>query len=435
MSKVKIIYKKVGELIPYINNPRINDAGVDKVASSIKNFGFKVPITLDSGNEIITGHTRLLAAKKLGLKEVPCIVADDLTEAQVKAFRIADNKVAEYSEWDVEMLNVEFQELKDLNMDLELTGFDLDEIEELNQLEFGEPEVQDDEFDVEDELEKIEQSNIKHGDRFKLGDHILMCGDSTSKDDVKKLTDGTQMDLILTDPPYNVDYEGSNGLKIENDKFEDNSQFYEFLLKFYTAAFEVAKEGCPIYVFHADFEGVNFRTALQNAGFELKQCLIWVKNSLVLGRQDYHWRHEPILYGWKGGAAHVWAGDRAQTTVIDDTFNDEIESMNKNDLIKYIKQIQEQSIPLNSIIYHDKPQRNDVHPTMKPITLIAPMILNSSFTGDSVVDLFGGSGSTLMACEQTKRRAYTMEYDPNYCEVIIKRWEQYTGKKAEQIKE
>ena len=307
-----IINKPADSLIPYINNPRKNTSAVDKVAASIKEFGFKVPIIIDSDNVIVAGHTRLLAAKKLGIESVPCVIADDLSPAQIKAYRIADNKTAEFAEWDDELLKIELEALERLDFDLDLTGFDKSEIEKL--LVSGENSgAEEDDFDSDKALDEIKMPVTHTRDVWLLGRHRLICGDSTSADDVAKLMNGQQADLILTDPPYNVDYQGGtkDKLKIQNDKMQDD-KFLLFLVSAFKNMYEFSKKGAAIYVFHADSEGYNFRAAFKQAGYQLKQCLIWVKNSLVMGRQDYQWQHEPVLYGWKDGASHAWYSDRKQ---------------------------------------------------------------------------------------------------------------------------
>ena len=390
MKQERMFYKKTDELIPYVNNPRNNDQAVDAVASSIKNFGFKVPIVIDSKNEIINGHTRLKAAKKLGIEEVPVIVADDLTEDQIKAFRIADNKVAELADWDEELL---LAELNMIEMDMAQFNIDMSELD----FEDSSEEVVEDEFDDT----PPEEPQAKYGDIYQLGRHRLMCGDSTSVEDVEKLVGGgVIVDMLPTDPPYNVAYEGKteDALTIQNDSMDDES-FRQFLTNAFFAADNVMKKGAVFYIWHADSEGYNFRGACRDVGWTVRECLIWNKNQMVLGRQDYHWKHEPCLYGWKDGASHLWASDRKQTTVLD----------------------------------FDKPQRNGVHPTMKPIALFDYQIKNNTKGNDIVLDLFGGSGTTIMACEQNGRRGYSMELDPRYVDVIIKRWEDFTGEKAVKI--
>jgi DNA modification methylase len=381
---------KTNELIPYEKNPRNNDKGVDAVANSIKTYGFKVPIVIDKSNVVVTGHTRLKAAKKLGLDEVPCIIADDLTDEQIRQFRIVDNKTNELSDWNFDLLREELLTMDDI--DLVQFGFDdLDSI--LN------VETKDDEFDVDEEIPENPYS--KRGDVYVLGEHRVMCGDSTIKEEVDTLMDGKVCDLIETDPPYNVaigtkgqQYKerggyncGMNERTILNDNMDDGA-FREFLNKVMVNFYNNIKPGGSIYVFHADTEGLNFRSAFKDAGFKLSECLIWKKNNFVLGRCPYHYMHEPILFGWREGAAHHFVDDRTQTTILE----------------------------------YDRPQASDLHPTMKPIPLVTKLIQNSSRVGELVLDLFGGSGTTLIACEQIKRIAYLMELDEKYVDVIVKRY-------------
>lgn len=384
---MEIVNKNIEEIKMYENNPRNNDGAVEYVANSIKEFGFKVPIVLDKNNVIVAGHTRYKAAKLLNITEIPCIIADDLSDEQVKAFRLIDNKAAELASWDIDLLNLELENIKDI--DMELFDFQISNILD---------NVVDDEYEVE----LPEDPKTKTGNIYKLGNHYLMCGDSTNTDDVKKLMNNQLADLIVTDPPYNVNYEGKTGdnLKIMNDNMENN-QFYSFLESAFINLYESIKDGGSIYVFHADTEGLNFRKAMMSSGFKLAECLVWVKNAFVIGRQDYHWKHEPVLYGWKPGASHYFINDRSQSTVLE----------------------------------FDKPTRNEEHPTMKPIDLIAYLINNSSKKDEIVLDLFGGSGTTMIACEQTNRKAFIMELDPRYCDVIVDRWEKFTNQKAKLINE
>ena len=430
----------INEVKPYEKNPRKNTAAIDKVAASIKEFGFQQPIVVDADGVIIVGHTRHKAALKLGLTEVPVLYADNLTDDQVKAYRLADNKTAEFAEWDMGLLQGEFQGLKESGYDLNLTAFDPTEINQILNTE-----VEEDNFDVDKAVKDAAAPTSIMGNIYKLGKHRLMCGDATSQADINKLMDGELGDMVFTDPPYNVDYEGSTGLKIQNDSMSD-SKFYQFLLDAYVCMASAVKPGSGIYVCHADSEGVNFRKAMKDAGWELKQCIIWVKNSLVMGRQDHHWKHEPILYGWKPGAAHRWYGGRKQTTVLEpgdgvavnklkDGYQLTINSGLKR-LVINIPQYEVVDITDDagtSIWNVDKPHRNGEHPTMKPLKLCAKAINNSSKIDDIVVDTFGGSGSTLMAAEQLNRKCYTMELDPVYVDVIIKRYEEFTGQKAELI--
>lgn len=382
--------QKTEDLIPYEKNPRHNEDAITAVAKSIEKFGFKVPIVVDASNVIVNGHTRLKAAKYLGLKEVPTIIADDLTPEQIKAFRLADNKVGEIATWDEELFNAELDELADLDFDMTGFGFDLPDIEG------EEVEVIEDEFEEELPAEPIS----KLGDIYQLGRHRLMCGDSTNSLEVEKLMGNKKADLLITDPPYNVAYEGKGkeALTIKNDSKETN-EFHSFLYEAFSAAINNMKLGSSFYVWYASSEVVNFHTALEEAGFLVKQELIWNKNSMVLSRQDYHWKHEPCLYGWASGGSHSWYSDRKQTTILN----------------------------------FDRPTVNKEHPTMKPVALFDYQIKNSSKQGDCILDLFGGSGTTLIACEQNEREAYLMELDPRYVDVIIARWEAFTGEVAVKI--
>ena len=382
---MNIVEKKISEIKPYEKNPRRNEKAIDLVANSIKEFGFKQPIVIDNNNVIVCGHTRYEASKRLGLKQVPCVIADDLSDEQIKAYRLADNKVAEASEWDFDLLSDELDEI--IGIDMEDFGFldvDLSEDEE---------DVSEDDY----EIQVPKEPKAKIGDIYQLGKHRLMCGDSTKQEDVSRLMNGQKADMLLTDPPYNVDYQGKtkDALKIENDKM-CNDKFREFLVGAFSCANECMKPGAVFYIWHADSEGYNFRGACLDVGWKVRQCLIWNKSSMVMGRQDYHWKHEPCLYGWKDGAGHLWASDRKQTTVLN----------------------------------FDKPSRNAEHPTMKPVLLFDYQIKNNTKKEDIVLDLFCGSGTTIIACEQNGRIAYSMEYDPKYVDVIIERWETLTGEKA-----
>jgi DNA modification methylase len=412
-AQMQITQVKIEQLKPYKNNPRKNEQSVDALAASIREFGFKVPIVIDKDYEIVSGHTRLKAAIKLGLSEVPCIIADDLTPDQIKAFRIADNKIAEMSDWDIELLGIELGEIK---LDMSVFGFD-------NILPDG--EVQEDDFIIE----PPEQPKSKEGELYQLGRHYLYCGDATSDKALARLVGGGVMDLLLTDPPYNVDYQGKSpaALKIINDKMCD-SAFAEFLADSFSNIATALKPGGAWYIFHSDSEGENFRRAAREHLGKVRQCLIWNKNGFVVGRQDYHWKHEPCLYGWKDGEAHYFTDDRTQSTVYEDKGID-LKKLKKDEAIKMLEDIFSDKIS-TTIINEDKPTRNDEHPTMKPVKLLARLIRNSTKQGESVIDPFGGSGSTLIACEQLGRKCYTMELDPRYVDVIIDRYEKLTGIKA-----
>jgi DNA modification methylase len=391
--KLEIKYKPIDQLIPYARNSRThNEAQVAQIAASIREFGWTNPVLLDGDNGIIAGHGRVLAAQKLGATEVPTIELSHMDANQKRAYIIADNKLALNAGWDNEMLVTEFLDLKSVGYDLNLTGFSLDEINELN------PEVIEGLTDDDAVPEPPDEPKSKLGDIYTLGNHRLMCGDSTSIDAVNKLTKGDGVDIFLTDPPYNVAYEGGtkDKLTIQNDSMSDE-QFRQFLRDAFVTADTVMKKGAVFYIWHSDSEGYNFRGACKDAGWTVRQCLIWKKSALIFGRQDYQWKHEPCLYGWKDGAGHLWAADRKQTTILE----------------------------------FDRPVRNGEHPTMKPLALFEYQMLNNTKGGDIVLDLFGGSGTALIAAEKHGRHAYLMELDPKYCDVIVKRWEDFTGKTAE----
>ncbi len=385
---MKIEKVNITKLVPYANNAKEHpQEQIDKIKASIKEFGFNDPIAIDEKNVIIEGHGRLIALQQMGCEIVDVIRLEHLSEVQKKQYILAHNKLTMDTGFNMEMLELEIEAIRVMDGDLTLTGFDLDEIKDIN-LNLSEPTEENQEDEApEVDLEREPFSRL--GDLWKLGKHKLLCGDSTNQQHVKTLMEDEKAQLVVTDPPYNVNYEGATKekLTIKNDNMSD-SHFYEFLLNSYSRIYESLEDGGGIYVFHADTEGMNFRKAMMEAGFYFAQCCVWVKNSLVMGRQDYQWQHEPILVGWKPGKAHNWYSDRKQTTVW----------------------------------RFDRPVRNDIHPTMKPLNLIAYPIRNSSRPGDIVIDFFGGSGSTLMACEETKRVCRTMELDPRYVDAIVKRY-------------
>ena len=394
MEKINVERISVDELIPYALNSRTHsEEQVAQIASSIKEFGFTNPVLIDNENVIIAGHGRLLAAKKVGLDEVPCLRLGHLNDSQRRAYIIADNRLALNAGWDEAALAAEIARLSAEDFNLDLLGFDSDEIDDFLNAEDGTDGLTD-----ADEVPEVEEQSVTvAGDIWVMGNHRLLCGDSTSPDDLKKLCDGELVDLWLTDPPYNVAYEGktADALTIQNDSMNDES-FRKFLVECYGAADSVMKEGASFYIWHADSEGFNFRGAAQDIGWKIRQCLIWVKQTMVMGRQDYHWKHEPCLYGWKDGAAHHWGSDRKQTTVLE----------------------------------FDRPSRNAEHPTMKPVDLFEYQMLNNSKSGGLVLDSFAGSGTTVIAAEKNGRRARAMELDPRYCDVIVKRWQEFSGKEA-----
>lgn len=383
----------IATLIPFAKNSRTHsDAQVAQIAASIREFGFTNPVLIDEANGIIAGHGRVLAARKLKLIEVPCIRLLHLTEAQKRAYIIADNKLALNAGWDEAMLKLELADLKALDFDLNLTGFNTDEIDALL-AESGTEGLTDPDDTPEPPIEPV----TRLGDVWVCGQHRVMCGSSLEMTAMEQLCGEQRVDMLLTDPPYNVAYTGKtkDALTIKNDSMTDES-FRAFLRDAFVTADAVLKPGAVFYIWHADSEGYNFRGACKDAGWQVRQCLIWQKNSLVMGRQDYHWQHEPCLYGWKDGAGHLWASDRKQTT-----------------LMKF-----------------DRPSRSESHPTMKPVALFEYQLLNNTKGGDIALDSFGGSGTTLIAAEKNGRIARIMELDPKYVDVIVKRWENFTGKKA-----
>lgn len=373
----------IDKLIPYVNNARTHSPEqINKLRASLREFGFINPVIVDDKFNIVAGHGRVMAAQAEGIKEIPCVYVDYLTEAQKKAYILADNRMAMDAGWDEEMLRVELEALQDMAFDLSMTGFDDKELADLFKTE---EEVEDDDFDLDAALEKA--AFVKKGDIWTVGRHRLMCGDATSAEDVTKLMDGKKANIIVTDPPYGVSFKSSDGLSIQNDSLKGD-EFYQFLLQAFKNMADNLTKGGAAYVFHADTEGLNFRKAFIDAGFHLAGCCIWVKNSLVLGRSDYQWQHEPVLYGFLQNGNHPWYSDRKQTTIWN----------------------------------FDKPKRNKNHPTSKPLDLLGYPIQNSSQANGIVIDTFGGSGSTMMACEQTNRICYMMELDEKYASVILRRY-------------
>lgn len=398
-SAASIVMLPVSEVRPYEKNPRKNKGAVKYVKASIEKFGFKQPIIIDRNRVIVCGHTRLMAAKSLGMSEVPCIFADDLTDEQVKAFRLADNKVAEFAEWDTDLLE---GELDAIGFDMTLFGFEIT----------SRKEVVEDEFNPE----LPEEPKSRPGQVYRLGRHRLMCGDSTSQADVNTLVDGSAVDMLLTDPPYNVDYEGAAG-KIKNDSMDSN-KFRPFLADAFSAAKSAMKRGAAFHIWYGENEAYNFRGACAEAGLTVRQQLVWVKSQATIGRQDFQHLYEsvlagdgliddemlergyePCLYGWTDGKGHQWFKKRKE----------------------------------KDVLFFDKPAHSSLHPTMKPIKLFDYEMQCNTKEGDKVLDLFGGSGTTIMAAEQNGRVAFVMEYDPKFVDVIIRRWEEFTGRKAELV--
>lgn len=380
----------IDKLIPYANNARTHSpAQIKKLRASIREFGFLNPVIIDANNGVIAGHGRIVAAKEEGFAEVPCVLADHLTEAQKKAYILADNRMALDAGWDEMKLKLELEQLDEMNFDLNLTGFEDVEIKSLFE---DDVDVQDDNYDVETEL--LKPTFSRGGDVWTIGRHRLVCGDSTDPDVYALLMEDRKANLVVTDPPYNVAYEGKtkDKLTIENDSMSADN-FYEFLLAAFQNMESVMADDASIYVFHADTEGLNFRKAFIDAGFHLSGCCIWKKPLMVLGRSPYQWQHEPCLYGWKKKGKHQWYSDRKQTTIWE----------------------------------FSRPSRSAEHPTMKPIPLLVYPITNSSMRNTIILDPFGGSGSTLIACEQTDRSCYTIELDPKYCDVIVQRYIKHAG--------
>ena len=378
----------IDKLIPYVNNARTHSPEqINKLRASLREFGFINPVIVDDKFNIVAGHGRVMAAQAEGIKEIPCVYVDYLTEAQKKAYILADNRMAMDAGWDEEMLRVELEALQDMAFDLSMTGFDEKELADLFKTD---EHVEDDDFDLDAALEKA--AFVKKGDIWTVGRHRLMCGDATSAEDVAKLMDGKKANIIVTDPPYGVSFKSSDGLSIQNDSLKGD-EFYQFLLQAFKNMADNLTKGGAAYVFHADTEGLNFRKAFIDAGFHLAGCCIWVKNSLVLGRSDYQWQHEPVLYGFLQNGNHPWYSDRKQTTIWN----------------------------------FDKPKRNKNHPTSKPLDLLGYPIQNSSQANGIVIDTFGGSGSTMMACEQTNRICYMMELDEKYASVVLRRYVEDDG--------
>ena len=424
--------KHTADLIPADYNPRKDlkpgDPEYDKLKRSMEQFGYVEPVIWNKATgRVVGGHQRLKVLMDMGVTEVECVVVE-LDEDREKALNIALNKIS--GDWDEEKLMLLISDLQGADFDVSLTGFDPAEIDDLfkDSLKDG---VKEDDFDVDAELEN--PAITKAGDVWTLGRHRLVCGDSTKPETFALLMDGLKANLVITDPPYNVNYESADGKKIRNDDM-DGSLFREFLEKAFQCAADACQPGAAAYIFHADTEGENFRAAFREAGWELHGCLIWVKNSFVLGHGDYQYQHEPCLYGWKPGAAHYFVNDRSQSTVIDDEHPPDPDKLKKDELVALAKQLlAERRHTPSTVIRCDKPARNAEHPTMKPVPLCGQMIRNSSLPGQLVLDLFGGSGSTLIAAEQLSRQCFMMECDPAYVDVIVDRWEQLTGEKAEKI--
>lgn len=433
--------RSLSDLRPAEYNPRVPltpaDPEYQSIKRSIEEFGYADPIVINADGTIIKGHQRRTVLMDLGYTEVEVIVLDIQDKAKEKALNVALNKIT--GKWDNAILKDLLLELDLEGYDFSVTGYQRTDLEDLIQLVDVPAEAQDDNFDPEAAAANIPEPNTRYGDIWQLGRHRLMCGDSTDPTDVAALMGGDKLDLMVTDPPYNVAYgaktdfmadsgRGHGHNSIANDNM-DEASFYNFILAFYENAVEAMRPGAVIYVFHSDTHGLTFRQAFEDAGLKLSECLIWEKNAFTLGRSDYQWRHEPCLYGWKEGAGHFFVKDRTQDTMLlEDT--PDFKKMSKQELLAFIDKIYRDYKDQTTVLFENKPARSKEHPTMKPIPLIGRLINNSSKPGWLVGDFFGGSGSTLMAAEQLGRTAYLMEYDERYVDVIINRWEQFTGEKA-----
>lgn len=384
----------IDRLVPYARNARTHSKEqILQLRASFREFGFVNPVIVDKDLNIIAGHGRVLAAKEEGITEVPCVFAEHLTEAQKRAYIIADNRLAMNAGWDAEMLSVELAELQGADFAVSLLGFDE---AELNKLLDGAENVKDDHFDLTSALEQA--TFVLPGDVWTLGRHRLICGDATDADTVEKLMDGHKANLVLTDPPYNVSFESASGLKIKNDN-QKSEQFYNFLLSAFRNLADNLEGGGSAYIFHADTEGESFRRAFREAGFHLSGTCIWAKDSFVMGRSPYQWQHEPILYGWLKTGTHKWYAGRSEATIWN----------------------------------FAKPKKNTDHPTSKPLDLLAYPIRNSSQANGIVLDTFGGSGSTLIACDQADRICYMLEIDEKYASVILRRYATFKQNGGEDI--
>ena len=437
MNDLRVKYVPVGDVRPYEDNPRRNDGAVQAVVNSIREFGWKQPIVVDADGTIVVGHTRYKAALALEMTHVPVVVASDLTPEQCAAYRLADNRVGELAEWDSELLAQELDGLA--GFDMERFGFDDSDLQMPEA--FNEPVSLDEVREVEPDDSAPDR--VRLGELWRMGDHVLLCGDATSPEDVKRLIEagGGSADMLLTDPPYNVGlgwhmrpseakqlHRRTDGLVIENDKWDSDDEFEGFLREAIGNAASAIREGAAFYIWHAHNLSEPFFRAVRECGLTVRQCLVWAKNTFALGRQDYQWRHEPCLYGWKDGAAHYFFDSRTETTVIEDAKPDP-KKMTKAELVEFAQSVLTEK-QASTVLEFDKPSRSEEHPTMKPVKLFAYLVRNSSRPGDLVLDPFAGSGTTVIACEQLKRRAAVMELDPHYASVIVERWERLTGKTA-----
>ena len=432
---------EIAALKPYERNAKQHSKEqVEKIGESIRRMGFLSPCLIDRDLNVIAGHGRIMAAKAIGWETVPCIFIEGLTAEERKAYILADNRLTELGDWDMDMVQQELAALADADFDISITGFDTD-------LRFDDSmaQITDDGW-TDAEVHAEEEPRSRIGDIYQLGNHRLMCGDSTDPDMVAALMDGAKADLLVTDPPYNIGLGGEesgaaqstdemsahrkrqkDGAFLLNDNLGEK-EFVEFLTKAMRNGKNALKDGGVFYVWYATLVTDQFFAAMKKAELEIRQILIWVKNTFILGRQDYQWQHEPCLYGWKEGAAHYFLDSRKQSTVIEDQLPD-LSRMKKADMEALLREIYRAEVQTD-VIREAKPNVSELHPTMKPLKLIARQIRNSSEPGQTVLDLFGGSGTTLIACEQMDRRCMMMEFDPHYADVIVDRWEKLTGEKA-----
>lgn len=430
MSSMQIEQWPVSRLVPYVRNPRKNDHAVDRMSAVIKEFGFRIPVVARSDGELVDGHLRLKAALVMGLETVPVLLADDMSPEQVKAFRLLVNRSATWASFDEELLAKEIEELMLSGFDITFTGFEQNELDRLIR----------DHAAVEKDPEAIpevpKEPVVGEGELWLLGRHRLLCGDCRTGVAMGHLLKGESAAMVWTDPPYNVDYVGKAGA-IKNDKMSE-SCFESFLFEAFVRMREALRPGGGIYVAHSEAgNGLAFRQAFNRAGLRFASCIIWKKSQAVMGRGDYHWQHEPILYGWRPGAAHKWYGNRKQKTVIEANLPGLTQDDEGNWVILVdgrLYRLTGSDLKLEeltgTVIEAPKPARSDDHPTTKPVALIEPMISNSSPSGGLVLDSFGGSGSTLIACEELGRSCRIMELDPRYAQVIIARWQNFTGQQA-----
>jgi len=433
-GRLRIEYVETSALVPYAGNAKQHPREqIDQIKASIEQFGMNDPIAVWRGNEIIEGHGRLLACLELGIATVPVIRLDDLTDEERRAYMNVHNQLTMNTGFDLDVLAEELKKIT--TIDMALFGFDTGSEDD--------GELKDDDYTKE----PPEEAKSKEGELYRLGEHYLLIGDSTDPEDVRKLMGGAQADLCVTDPPYNVGLGQEKGhalrkseaiarhrrqdsLVIENDAFENDDDFQAFLVKAFKNMEAALKPGAAFYIWYATSQSWNFESAVKKAELKIRQNLIWAKSHFTLGRQDYQWSHEPCLYGWKEGAGHYFINDRTKRTVVDDDADPE--TMKKEELVRIVRAIREQLEPFD-VMREDKPSMSQMHPTMKPVPLFGRQIKNSSRRGDTVLDLFGGSGTTIIACEQLGRKARVMEHDCHYADVIIERWETFTGRKAELV--